>query len=422
VIYGYRPEPPVSWSGTRGYLERLEAARPAVNVVTLVPNGQLRLAAVGLEQRPAAAAELATMSRLLEQCLEEGAAGFSTGLEYAAEAGASEEEVTALCRVVARADGLYATHTRDRDSRAVAAIEEAIRTAARAGVRLQISHITPRGGMADTARALELVDAATRQGQDVAFDMHTRFFGTTYLKVLLPLWALEGTDAEVARRLAAPAERERIRRYRSNPIAALDDWSRVVLLDNPAYPELSRQSLAEIAQAWGRPPFECALDLLAREAACGQLRRQMVILHTYDEALLGLTYDHPLCSVGSDATALAPDGPLAGTDFHGAYTWAAWFYRRMVRETGRFTPEAGVRKLSGASAERLGLSSRGILEPGRCADVAVFDPRTFGETGTTFEPSRLAVGMRHVLVNGCVTMRDGRLTGARAGAVLRAPL
>lgn len=422
VIYGYRPEPPISWSTTAGYLDALAACRPAVNVITLVPNGQLRLSAVGLEQRPASADERAVMRRLLQRCLDEGAAGFSTGLEYPSESGATEEEVTELCRIVARCGGIYATHTRNRDAKAVEAVAEAIRSAAHAGVRLQISHITPRGGMADTAQAIELVDAARRLDQDVAFDMHTRLFGTTYLKVLLPLWAVEGSPADVAKRLAEPTACERIRQYRENPIAALRDWSRVVLLDNPGRPELSRRSLEGIADEWGMPPFECALEILRSEAECGQLRRQMVILHTYSEDLLGFTYEHPHCTVGSDATALAPDGPLAGSAFHGAYTWAAWFYRRMIRETGRFTPEEGIRKLSGASAERLGLAGRGTLAVGQIADLAVFDPESFADTGTTFEPSQVAAGMRHVLVNGSPTVRDGRLTGARSGTVLRSPL
>ena len=110
---------------------------------------------------------------------------------------------------------------------------------------------------------------------------------------------------------------------------------------------------------------------------------------------------------------------LAGSSFHGAYTWASWFYRRMARETATFTPEEAVRKLAGLPAERLGLADRGVLREGARADLAIFDPETFGETGTTFEPNSVARGMRHVIVNGVVTLRDGRLTGERGGEVLR---
>ena len=242
VIYGFRPELPITWRSVAGYLERLEQARPAVNVLTLVPNGQLRLGTVGAAPRPATSEELARMQDLLRKGLEEGAFGYSTGLEYATETGATEEEVTALCRVVADAGGIYATHTRNRDEAAVEAVAEAIRTADNAGVALQVSHITPRGGREDTERSIELVETARARGGDVAFDMHTRFFGTTYLKVLLPAWALEGSPDDIARRLADPESRERMKSHR-NLIAALGDWSRVVLLDNPAFPQLSRRKL-----------------------------------------------------------------------------------------------------------------------------------------------------------------------------------
>ena len=416
VIYGYRPDLPITWRGVGGYLERLEEARPAVNVLTLVPNGQLRLAALGTEQRPAAPDELEQMKDLLRGGLEDGAFGYSTGLEYATEVGATEAEVTELCRVAAAADGIYATHTRNRDEASVDAVAEAIRTAGNAGLALQVSHITPRGGREDTERCIELVDQAGARGQDVTFDMHTRTFGTTYLKVLLPAWALAGGKADIAGRLADRATRERMKEHRSL-ITALGDWSRIVLLDNPAFPEFSRRNFVEIGAEMGCAPIDAAYDILLAEV--DQLHRPFIILHSYTEELLRLTYEHPLCMVGSDATALAPDGPLAGSSFHGAYTWASWFYRRMVRETGAFTPEAAIRKLTGQVAERFRLADRGTLRAGAWADLAIFDPQTFGETATTFEPNQVATGMTHVLVNGRPTLTDGKLTGERAGAVLR---
>ena len=191
----------------------------------------------------------------------------------------------------------------------------------------------------------------------------------------------------------------------------------MVLLDDPAFPELSRRSLGEIARERGGDAFDCAYDILLAEI--DRLHRPMVIIHSYSEDLLRLTYGHPLCAIGSDATALAPDGPLAAATFHGAYTWASWFFRRMVRETGALAAGDAVRRMTGLPAERLGLADRGVIRKGACADLAIFDADRFAETGTTFEPNRIAGGMVHVLVNGVVAMRDGALTGERGGAVLR---
>ena len=416
VIYGFGEEPALTWRDLAGYLDRLDLARPAVNVAALVPNGQLRLATVGLAQRPASGDERAAMRRLLAQAMEQGAFGYSTGLEYATECGASEEEVTDLCKIAAAAGGIYATHTRNRDEDAVEAVAEAIRIAQAAGARLQVSHITPRGGRADTERAIALIDAARGRGLDAAFDMHTRTFGTTYLKTLLPPWAFDGGRDALRHRLASADDRARMRPFR-NLITALGDWDRVVLLDHPDLPEASRQSLAEIGRQTGKDPLDAAYDILLADV--DRIHRPMVILHAYSEDLLQLTYRHSCCAVGSDATTLAPEGPLAGATFHGAYTWAAWFWRRMVRETGTFTPAEAIFKLTRLPAERIGLADRGRLEVGARADVVAFDPDRFGENGTTFEPNRLASGMRHVVVNGVPTLREGAPTGERAGAVLR---
>jgi N-acyl-D-amino-acid deacylase len=226
------------------------------------------------------------MEWLLEEALEQGAWGYSTGLEYATEVGASEDEVGDLCRVVAAQGGLYSTHTRNRDEGAVAAVEEAIRTAEQSGVRLQISHLTPRSGAAPTERAIDLVDAARSRRVDVAFDMHTRLFGTTHLKALLPPWALDGGVGAVRRRLEHGAARDRMKSFRS-VITALADWGRVVLLDHPIFPRLSRRSFADIALELGKDPLDCAYDILLADVE--QLQRPMVIIHSYTEELLALS-------------------------------------------------------------------------------------------------------------------------------------
>ncbi|PYV08598.1 MAG: hypothetical protein DMG07_25375 [Acidobacteria bacterium] len=164
-IYGASGGQPISWRTMAEYLDRLESARPAVNVVSLAPNGNLRLAAAGAVDRPSTLEELATMTRLLEQALEEGAFGFSTGLEYGPERDCSEEEIVALCRVVARSGGLYATHTRNRAGEPDEAVAEAIRTAADAGARLQISHISVVARLTEDGRgAVELRNHQPERG------------------------------------------------------------------------------------------------------------------------------------------------------------------------------------------------------------------------------------------------------------------
>jgi N-acyl-D-aspartate/D-glutamate deacylase len=413
-IYGYRDDHPVDWRTAAEYLERLEAAGPAVNVATLVPNGQLRRAAMAHPSQVAGPEEVTDMARLLTEALDAGAWGYSTGLEYAVEERAGEREVAELCRVAARMDALYATHTRGRGGDGVDGVAEALRTAQTAGVRLQISHLLPRGGQAGGERCIAAVDAAIAAGQDVMFDQHTRPHGFTYLLAALPPGALDGGPGALARRLDDPAERAAMRGYRG---ILGDDFSRVVLLDNRRWPDYARRDLMEIAAERGQEPIDAVLDLLA--GAVDDLHDLTVILPAYTPQQQREAFAHPCCMPASDATALAPDGPLAASAFHGAYTWAAWYWRAMVREARALTAAQAIRRLTALPAQRLGLRDRGRLAEGLRADVAVFDPDVFAERGTTFAPNRLAVGMRHVLVNGLVTLRDGAATGARGGEVLR---
>lgn len=416
AIYGFDSSIPLSWQGVGEYLTKLQSVSPAVNVITLVPNGQLRLGSVGLADRAANPIEIGKMRARLREGLAEGAVGYSIGLEYPAEIGCAHEELVALAGETGRAGGFFAVHTRNRAQGAPAAVVEAIHIAREAEVKLQVSHLMPRSGDVECRLCLDAVEEARARGQDVAFDMHTRLYGTTMLSTLLPPWCLENGIDGLRKHLASPTGRARIKSFHSL-IGSMRAWERVQLLDIPGRPDISRLTLAEIGRRRGRDPHDCALEILADEAQT--LNRPMVILHAYSEYSQKTAFTHPLCMPGSDATTLAPDGPLAGSVFHGAYTWAAWFWRALVRDWKLLRPEQAVNRLTALPASILGITDRGIIRVGAHADIAVFDPSEFGERGTTFEPNQLAGGMRHVLVNGILTLQDEARTGHRAGTVLK---
>lgn len=416
AIYGFDGSVAIRWRRVGEYLDKLASVSPAVNVMTLVPNGQLRLQAVGLAERAARGKEIGVMRDRLREGMDEGAVGYSVGLEYPTEIGAGNQELVALASEAGRMDGIFAVHTRNRAKGAPAAVSEAIQIARDAQVRLQVSHLIPRSGDIEAQACLELVEAARNESLPIAFDMHTRRYGTTMLSTLLPPWALESGPDGLRKHLESRSSRERMKRFRSL-IGSLGDWEKVQLLDIPGRADISRLTLAEIGRRRGRDPRDCALDILLEEAE--HIHRPMVILHVNSECSQKLAFAHPLCVPGSDATTLAPDGRLAGNMFHGAYTWAAWYWRALVREWKLLKPEQAVNRLTSRPASIIGIKDRGHIGRGAYADIAVFDPQTFGERGTTFEPNKLAQGMRHVVVNGVVTLKDGIRTGARNGSVLR---
>jgi N-acyl-D-amino-acid deacylase len=420
-IYGYTPDLAITWRTTAEYLDRLDSGRPAVNVLTLVPNGMLCRAVVGLDERAPRPEELRQMTALLEAGLDEGAIGFSVGLEYAIERCCTAEQLTALCEIAAKRDGLFAPHVRNREVHAVAAVVEALGIAEHAGVRLHIPHVVPRrGGPPDAeAQIYALVDRSRGRGMDVSLDMHTRLHGLTNLAAALPAWAFDAGGAALRARLRDPATRAQFGKYPSLITSfALGGWNHVSLLTSARRPDLIGRSFEEIAAASGTTPFDAVLDVLEDEADDPYF--PLCLCESYVEDQLRAAYAHPAGMVASDATALCPDGPLAQMTFHGAYTWASWFFRRCVREQPVFTLEEAVRKLTREPAGRLRLRDRGVLRAGAWADVVVFDPARFGERGTLEQPNQLAEGVAHVLVNGVVEMADGMFTPDRGGRVLRA--
>ncbi len=418
-IYGYTPTVEIDWTTMAGYLARLDLSEPAVNVASLLPNGNLRLAVLGRADRPATPEELREMELLLEAGLEQGAFGFSTGLESPGERAVTEGEIAALCRVVARHGGLYATHTRNKETHAVQAVEEATRTSGAADVRLQVSHIIPRRGGAPDAleRSLLAIERAREAGLDTAFDIHTRLFGFTNLSAALPVWATEGGVEAIASRLRDPAARAAMKRHQTLISSfELGGWDQVHLLDTPHRPDAEGRSLAELTPPGG-DSYDVIFDVLLAEIE--EIHGPMCLCWSYDEDQLATAVQHPLCMIGSDATTMSPGGPLADTVFHGAYTWASWLFRRFVQERRLLTIEDVVHKLAAQPAEHVRLPGRGVLREGAWADIAVFDPGRFRERGTVPKPNQLPEGMVHVVVNGQVALQDGSFTGRRSGKVLR---
>jgi N-acyl-D-amino-acid deacylase len=190
-----------------------------------------------------------------------------------------------------------------------------------------------------------------------------------------------------------------------------------VLLEHEMLPQYARRSVAAIAAERDQVPTDTICDLIL--ASLEGADRPMVVIHAYSEDDQRRIFAHPMCVPGSDATTLAPDGRLSRQVFHGAYTWAAWYYRFVAREERVLSPEQAIHRLTGMPAAIMGVRDRGVLREGARADIVVFDPERFGEKGTMFEPNQLATGMVHVFVNGQCAFADGALTGTRAGLVLR---
>lgn len=362
------------------------------------------------------------MTGLVEEALDQGAAGFTTGLEYWPGSLCGIEHIAPLCEAVARRGRLYATHVRNRDIYYDLGFGEAIATARASGARLQISHIQPKFGAPPHAmeHTLELIEVARRHGVDLAFDVIPHDWSHTRISAILPKWAQEGGPAALLDRLGDEALREAMKRN-PNPMWRLVNaghWGEIRLLRSDANPGLVGATFEEIGRDRGVDPYDAVLDLLREEGE--GLHHLLWTSRSFSEDDVRLCLQQDDCAVISDTLALAPDGPLG--DQIGSlsgYGWAARFLGTYVRDESLLSLAEGIRKLTSVPAGRLGLSDRGLLAPGKVADIVCFDAGRIASRCSVKEPRRFAAGIAHVLVNGRAVVRDGRRLDENPGRVLR---
>ena len=397
----------------------IDALPPTLNVASMVGLGTVRHVVVGDADRPATAAELARMTALVEAALAAGACGASSGLEYTPGEFAPRDELIALCRPLASRRLPYATHMRNEDDRVLESVAEAIAVATGAGCPLQISHLKTEGPRnwekLDTVFAH--IEHAHRSGLDVAFDRYPYVAYQTGLSNLFPKWSEDGgTDAFVAR-LADASLTSKLREAVTQKIALLGGWDHVLISDvkDPADRAVEGQRLGAYASATHQDPYDAAVALLTRSHGdVGMVGFAM------SEENLKRILAHPLAMVCSDGGAAALDGAAHAGHPHprslGTFPRILGTY---VRETRTLTLPQAIHKMSGFAASRVKLADRGRLATGFAADVVIFDPATVRDRATFAEPFQYPDGIRTVLVNGAVALRDGQHAPERHGRALR---
>ncbi|MDR3470272.1 MAG: D-aminoacylase [Devosia sp.] len=422
-LKGWNDDPPGfdwNWRSVGEYLQRLDG-NTAVNTAYLVPHGNLRLLVMGNEPRLATAAELDQMKALLRVALEEGGVGLSTGLSYVPAVYADTDELVALCEVVAEYGGFYCPHHRNYGSDALGGYKECFDIAKRSRVALHLAHthLSFEANRGKLPQLLEMFDAAIRDGVDLSFDSYPYLAGMTTLISQLPSWALAGTGEEQMARLKSPAARARI-------IEALDvigsdghqgmtvNWANVYVSGVPGAPELEwimDGNFADAARTAGLPPAEFCLDVLI--ATKGAVPCVFFIgIEEHVRALM----QRPEHTVGSD-------GILVGDRPH-PRSWGTFprMLETYVREEKVLTLEECMRHMTSAAADRLRVPERGRIAEGALADLVVFDRDRVKATATYEKPRQAATGILHVMVNGEFAVKDGEVTGNRAGRVIRMPL
>ncbi len=408
----------VDWSTHAEYEGKLTGQGISINSGVYVGHGTVREAVMGHGARAPTPSEMGEMKRLVDEAMAEGCLGLSTGLGYAPGIYADTDEIVELCGVVKRHGGVYSTHIRPATT-FPRNLEEAIEIGERSGVPVQMAHIgsstcqRPNWGRSRSV-TLNIVDAARARGVDFTADIYPYTVSGGELTMYVPKWAHEGGKERMLARLSDAAERSRMRPEVDEMVRSRD-WSQLILyqLRSEKYRAQIGKTVKQIADELGRDPMDVAFDIILAEDE----RVPFMGLFGLEDDIKTLMR-HEAVMIGSDSTSERGgiSYPVHPRNF-GTFPRVLQHY---AGEGVLSLPEA-VHKMTGMPAWRLGLQDRGVIKPGSWADITVFDPSLVRDNFTITEPPRFPDGIPYVLVNGVLTIDEGRHTGVRAGRLIHNP-
>jgi N-acyl-D-aspartate/D-glutamate deacylase len=415
------------WTTLGEYLECLEQRGVAPNVASFVGSATVREHEIGADDRPPTADELERMQALVRDAMREGAVGLAAALVYAPAFYAATDELVALARAAHEAGGMYISHLRSEGNALLEALEEFLTVVAEAGIRGEIYHLkaSGRSNWHKLDRVIERVEDARRTGLRVTADMYTYTAGATGLDGAMPPWVQAGGLEAWRARLRDPEIRTRVEEEMA---AETDDWENMFLLAGPenirllAFKNerlraLTGMTLAEVAAERQISAAQAAMDLVVEDGT-----RVAAAYFTMSEENVRRELTLPWVSFCSDSPAPAAEGVFLEWSTHPrAYGSFARLLGTYVRDEQLIPLEEAIRRLTSLPAENMAIADRGLLAPGRFADVVMFDPDAVQDHATYDDPHRYATGVMHAAVNGTLVLRDGEHTGALPGRVVRGP-
>ncbi len=418
----------IEWTTLSEFLNYLEKRGISQNIASFIGAPTIREYVIGLEDKPPTAVQLDQMRELVRREMEAGALGITTALIYPPAFFAKTEELIELCKVAAKYQGKYTAHMRSEGNQLIEGVQETMRIGREAGLPVEIYHLKASGeaNWPKMDQVIKMIEDARRQGLKITANMYTYPAGGTGLDASMPPWVFDGGREAAYKRLQDPATRKKIADAIHTPT---NEWENLYLLagspdrillasfKTEKLKPLTGKTLAEVAKMRGKDPVETIMDLVLEDRS-----RIGTIYFLMSEDNIRKQIRQPWVSFGSDAASIAPEGVFLKSSAHPrAYGNFARLLGKYVREEKVISLAEAVRRLSGLPATNLGLDRRGFLKEGMFADVVVFDPQTIADRATFENPHQLAVGVKHVFVNGVQVLKDGEHTGAKPGRALWRP-
>lgn len=402
---------------TEGYLKMIEDAKPGLNECYLVPHGNIRMEAMGLDNRLPNDEELKAMCDITRREMEAGAVGLSTGLIYMPCAYSESKEIIEMCKVVAEYDGIFVIHQRSEADTILDSMEEVIKIGRESGVKIHYSHFKVCGkkNWDKIDKVIELLEKAKAEGIRVSFDQYPYVAGSTMLGVILPPWVHDGGTDKVVERLADPELRKKMVYDIEHGIPGWDNFVEFAGLDGIFVTSVKTQknqdaiglSLTQLGKLRGKDAYEATFDLLLEE------ENAVGMVDFYG------TEEHVQLFMKRPEMNACTDGLLGGKPHPRVYGAFTRILGKYVREDKALSLEEAIYKMTKKPAETFLIADRGQIKEGYFADITIFDKDTVIDKGTFVDPIQYPEGIKYVLINGQTVIAGENHTGARSGKVLR---
>jgi N-acyl-D-amino-acid deacylase len=406
-----------NYKNTEGYLSLMEKTGTSLNESYLVPHGNIRMEAMGLDNRKPTEEELTKMCDITRREMEAGAFGLSTGLIYMPCAYANTAEIIELCKVVAEYEGVFVVHQRSEADTILASIEEVIEIGRKSGVKIHFSHfkVCGRKNWHFIDEIIQIFNKAKEEGLRVSFDQYPYVAGSTMLGVILPPWAHDGGTDKLLRRLEDTELRKKMIYDIENGLPGWDNFIDFAGLDQIFITsvktkkniDLIGKNLIEVGQLRGKSPYEATFDVLYQE------ENAVGMVDFYG------TEEHVMCFMTRPEQNVCTDGLLGGKPHPRVFGSFPRVLGKYVREANVLTLEEAIQKMTSKPAEVFGFKGRGKLKVGNFADIVVFNPDTVIDQGTFIDPAQYPLGIEYVLINGAVVLHSNVYERKLAGKVLR---
>jgi len=413
----------IDWSAMEGYFNHVEKVGLSHNIIHLVGHGTTQISMRGLKTSPLDKDEMKELLGLLEEAMDQGAAGVSFGLGYEPGMFFSTDEIKEVARLVKKKNKIVTVHgrvysfvsafyrERGGTPHNVLSLQEMIDVARETGVRMQYSHLMFAGTITHPTykQCLEVLDQAISDGVDIMTDTYPYHCGNSVINVILPPWFLANIPANY-HDSDALARVERGLDNMSRNVGFGYNHVQVTFANHPDFNPYNGMFVDEIADRLGISPAMVVLEL--SEKTNGRAR---ILNHNYsDMEIIDALIAHPACLFMTDAVA-SPEGVQNPAAF-GTFPLLLQY----ARDRNLLPLEQAVRKMTGATAERFNIGDRGFLKEGLAADVTVFDWENIKDNNTVTETDQEPTGIEAVFINGRQVKKDGQVDGSISpGKVIR---